>query len=162
MPSIYYIFVLFIDLKGGRGCSTLVRVRGEGGIHLGVRRKWGGLSGGKCMSKNILSIAAEEMTQHIVVGIGKNYLKHHMLLYMYRWFVYIIFFCGFYFLFFHFSKGEFFHYYISCVNLDRVEDFFSNLLIGWFFLIVHIFLAKQLLTLFISSKKVVFFTCVFS
>ena len=47
MPSIYYIFVLFIDLKGGRGCSTLVRVRGEGGHTSRGQEKVGRVIGGQ-------------------------------------------------------------------------------------------------------------------
>lgn len=109
-----------------------------GGSSLGEKRggaNWAG-RGGKCMSKNIPSIAEFEMTQHIVVVgyyfslnavhfhgifefIGKNYLKHHMVvIYVSVISNYHLIFCRV-FLFFHFFQREFFFF------------FFSNLLIGF-------------------------------
>ena len=110
-----------------------------GGSSLGEKRgaNWAGRGGGKCMSKNIPSIAEFEMTQHIVVVgyyfslnavhfhgifefIGKNYLKHHMVvIYVSVISNYHLIFSAGYFYFFTFFKGNFFSF------------FFSNLLIGF-------------------------------
>jgi len=143
-----------------------------GGSSLGEKRgaNWAG-RGGKCMSKNIPSIAEFEMTQHIVVVgyyfslnavhfhgifefIGKNYLKHHMVvIYVSVISNYHLIFSAGYFYFFTFFKGNFFSF------------FFSNLLIGFFvilrerwifvfrYLVVHIFLAKHFAHTFSLFRK---------
>lgn len=86
------------------------------------------------MSKNIPSIAEFEMTQHIVVVgyyfslnavhfhgifefIGKNYLKHHMVvIYVSVISNYHLIFSAGYFYFFTFFKGNFFSFFFKFTN----------------------------------------------
>ena len=131
----------------------------EEGIHnlggsLGEKgANWAG-RGGKCMSKNIPSIAEFEMTQHIVVGyyfflnavhfhgifefIGKNYLKHHMVvIYVSVISNYHLIFCRV-FLFFHFFQREFFFFFFKFTNrfffyFAGEMDFCFSILSTYFF-----------------------------
>jgi len=119
------------------------------------------------MSKNIPSIAEFEMTQHIVVGyyfflnavhfhgifefIGKNYLKHHMVvIYVSVISNYHLIFCRV-FLFFHFFQREFFSFFFKFTN-----RFFFILRERWIFVfryLVHIFLAKHFAHTFSLFRK---------
>ena len=139
----------------------------------------GGKGGGKCMSKNIPSIAEFEMTQHIVVVgyyfslnavhfhgifefIGKNYLKHHMVvIYVSVISNYHLIFSAGYFYFFTFFKGNFFFLFF----FKFTNRFFVILRERWIFvfryLVVHIFLAKHFAHTFSLFRKKKFWRAFF-